>query len=46
MSRSETLVAWTLGGLGALAFALVPAILTATSADAVYWQQLYVWILT
>ena len=45
MSRSETIVAWVLGGLGALLFALVPVILSATSADAVYWQQLYVWIL-
>src|SRR5277367_564570 len=45
MSRPENAVAWTLGLLAALGFALVPVIVSASLDDAAYWLQLYVWIL-
>jgi branched-chain amino acid transport system permease protein len=45
MSRTENAVAWTLGLLAALGFALVPVIVSRSLDDAAYWLQLYVWIL-
>jgi branched-chain amino acid transport system permease protein len=45
MSRSERITAWTLGALAALGFALIPVILPFALDDAIYWQQLFVWIL-